>query len=64
MGCPAECGIYPGDTTNRFRTDYQQIYQTAQTPNLQNLVGSQPHLLQGSFAPEILTLPRQGTHKL
>ena len=34
----AECGIYPGDTTNRFQTDYQQIYQTAQTPNLQNLV--------------------------
>ena len=37
-GWAAECGIYPGDTTNRFRTDYQQIYQTAQTPNLQNLV--------------------------
>ncbi len=38
----AECGVYPGDTTNRFFTDYQAIYQTASTPNLRNLVRPQP----------------------
>lgn len=36
--CDAECGVYPRDTTNRFFTDYQAIYQTPTTPNLQNLV--------------------------
>ena len=57
--CAAECGIYPGDTSNRFLTDYQQIYQTAQTPNLQNLVGSSPQLLYCWSSPEMLYFERQ-----
>ena len=42
--CDAECGVYPRDTTNRFITDYQAIYQTPATPNLRKLLILAPFL--------------------
>lgn len=53
-----QCGVYPNDSTQRFKTDWQNVYQTTFTPNLQNLTwynvfGNHDIVINGSVEAQI-----------